>query len=105
MNVESNSAGEDGTKSDQSDDSCSKTMVYNIKFFFRGKRIAEECEPPNDLIDDFLDFVANGILHEGWDTVKEDTLEHLYCTDDCAIETCLVFGWPYSISVRDSLAM
>lgn len=83
--------------------SCSKTKVYNLRFFFRGKQIAEECEPPTDLIDDFLDFIANGIIHLGWDQNNSSVTEHSYCTDDCAIETCIVFGWPYSISVRESL--
>ena len=88
----------------ESSSTMAKTTVYNIKFFFRGRQIAEECEPPADLIDDFLDFVANGILHCGWDQEREAPLEHNHCTEDCAIETCLVFGWPYTISVRDSIA-
>ena len=92
-----------GENSDASDDSNTKTMVYNIKFFFRGKRTAEECEPPDDLIYDFLDMVANGILHVGWDNSTNANVKHNHCTDECSIETCLVFGWPYSISVRESL--
>ena len=96
--AESSDASETCSKS-----SISKTTVYNLKFFFRGRQIAEECEPPTDLIDDFLDFIANGIIHLGWDQSNEIEIEHSYCSDNCAIETCLVFGWPYSISVRESL--
>ena len=85
------------------DTTGSKTQIYNIKFFFRGRRIAEDCEPPTDLIDDFLDFVANGVLHFGWDQADNSRIEHAYCDENCAIETCLAFGWPYTASLRESL--
>ena len=81
----------------------SKTTVYGIKFFFRGRQMDEDSEPPSNLIDDFLDMVISGIACRDWDWEKDEEMEHTSCTEDCAIETCVVIGQPYSNSVEDSL--
>ena len=85
--------------------SGSKTEVYSIKFFFKGRRIAEESEPPADLIDEFIDFVADGIIHQEWDANESTFIEHNSCDEDCAVEACLIFGWPYTSSVREAFAV
>ena len=81
----------------------SETAVYSVSFYFRGRRITESSEPPTNLIDGFLDVLASGLFHPGWDHENDTFLEHS-CGDDCAIETCIVFGRPYTKSVRESFA-
>ena len=83
--------------------STSKTTVYGIKFYFRGRQIDEESEPPADLIDDFIDMIVGGIACRDWDWEKNAEVEHKYCTEDCAIETCIVMGQPFYKTVEDSL--
>ena len=83
--------------------SGSKTEIYNVKFYFRGRRIAEENEPPANLIDDFLEFLANGLVQREWDESRDSYVEHDYCTDECAIETCIIMGRPYTSSLRAAM--
>ena len=81
----------------------SKTQVYTVNFYFRGRRIAEECEPPTNLIEDFLDMLANSLIHEDWNEDEGTFIEHDYCTEECAIETCIIMGRPYTCSLREAL--
>ena len=81
----------------------SKTEVYNVKYFFKGRRIADESEPPADLIDDFIDYLADGITTFGWEKERGLITEHPYCTEDCAVEVCIAFGWPYTRDLRQAL--
>ena len=80
----------------------SRTTVYSCSFYYRGRRITDECEPPADLIDDFLDFLAGGLIQVEWDGANNTFVEHDYCTEDCAIETCVIFGRPYTRSLREA---
>ena len=81
-------------------DSDGSTAVYETKFFFRGRRIAEANEPPSDVVEVFLDFIAAGLVVPGSDSGEEG--QHKYCDDNCAIETCIVIGRPYTASVKEA---
>ena len=83
----------------ESVNSANSTAVYGVKYFFRGRRIAAENEPPPDLVDVFLDFIIGGLAYPGSDT---DGHKH-YCDENCAIETCIVMGRPYTDSVKEAL--
>lgn len=82
----------------------SKTTVYGIKFFFRGRQLDEESEPPSNLIDDFIDLLIGGLARNEWDAEKDQEIEHDFCTEECAIETCIVMGRPYATSLEEALA-
>ena len=82
-------------------ESGGSATVYGIKYFFRGRRIAVENEPPSDLIDVFLDFVADGLVIPGSGNVAKEQHKH-YCDESCAIETCIVLGRPYTNSVKEA---
>ena len=75
---------------------------YEIKFFFRGKRIHEDDEPPADLTERFLDLMTCGLVHPGWSTERDDLIQHS-CNDNCAIEACIIIGRPYTNSVMDAV--
>ena len=77
------------------------TAVYSVKFFFRGRKIAIDNEPPADIVDAFLDFLTGGLVVPEWDIEKEKAHKH-YCDSRCAIETCIVMGVPYTDSVMDA---
>ena len=83
--------------------SMSKTTVYGIKFYFRGRRLDDDSEPPSNLVDDFLDIILSGIARRDWDWENDTEIEHKHCTELCAIETCIIMGQPYHKSVEDSL--
>lgn len=83
-------------------DKGSRTTVYSCSFYYRGRRITDECEPPTDLIDDFLDFLADGLVQNEWDETNDAFIEHDYCTEHCAIETCVILGRPYTKSLREA---
>ena len=75
---------------------------YDIKHFYRGRRIHQDDEPPEDLTRRFLDFLTTGLVHPGWSAEKDDFLEH-YCDDACAIEACIIIGQPYTQSVMEAV--
>ena len=77
-----------------------RTAVYETKFFFRGRQIAEANEPPSDLVEVFLDFIAAGLVAPGMGSESEG--QHRYCDENCAIETCIVIGNPYTKSVKEA---
>ena len=82
-------------------ESVGSATVYGIKYFFRGRRIAVENEPPTDLVDVFLDFVAEGLVMPGTENDAKEQHKH-YCDEVCAIETCVVIGRPYTNSVKEA---
>ena len=86
----------------ESMNSVNTTAVYGVKYFFRGRRIAAENEPPADLVDVFLDFVTGGLVRPGADIDEAEGHKH-YCDENCAIETCIVLGRPYTDSVKEAL--
>jgi len=88
----------------ESETDDSRAQVYAVSFYFRGRRIADECEPPTNLVEDFLDFIANSLVHRNWDSLNGTFEEHEYCTEECAIETCIIMGRPYTCSLREALA-
>ena len=77
------------------------TAVYSVKFFFRGRRIAVDNEPPADIVDAFLNFFTGGMVMNDWNADKNEAHKH-YCDSRCAIETCIVLGAPYTESVMDA---
>ena len=83
--------------------SMTKTTVYGIKFYFRGRQLDDDSEPPSNLIDDFLDIIISGIACRDWDRERDTEAEHKHCNEYCAIETCVVMGQPFYKSVEDSL--
>ena len=78
-----------------------KACVYDVKFFFRGRRIKEENEPPINIIEEALNFITMGIVHPGWDESKGRNRVHT-CNENCALEVCLVWGRPYVNSVMEA---
>ena len=77
------------------------TAVYAVKFFFRGRRIAVDNEPPADVVDAFLNFFTGGLVIPDWNGKADEAHKH-YCDSRCAIETCIVLGMPYTESVMDA---
>ena len=86
----------------ESVNSVNSTAVYGVKYFFRGRRIAAENDPPADLVDVFLDFITGGLVCPGFDQEGAERHKH-FCDENCAIETCIVLGRPYTDSVKEAL--
>ena len=76
---------------------------YEVKYFYRGRRIHEDDEPPSNLTERFLDLMTNGLVHPGWSHETDEVSQHS-CDDNCAIETCIVIGRPYTNSVLEAVA-
>ena len=78
-----------------------KLDVYSVRFFFRGREIRSENEPPRNIVVEYLNFVTSGIAHPGWDDEKDDLKVHL-CSINCGMEACIVWGRPYTDSVMEA---
>ena len=78
-----------------------KTDVYSVRFFFRGREIKSENEPPRDIVEEYLNYVTTGIAHPGWDIKKDDFKAHI-CSDNCSVEACIIWGRPYTDSVIEA---
>ena len=75
---------------------------YEVKCFFRGKRIHEDYEPPHEITERFLDLITCGLVHPGWSNSRDDVRQHR-CNENCAIEVCIILGRPYTNSVLDAV--
>ena len=81
----------------------SEFACYDVKFFYRGRRIHEDDEPPSNLTDNFLNMLTSGIIHPGWSIENQEIHRHS-CGSNCAIEACIIIGRPYCNTVYEALS-
>ena len=74
---------------------------YGFKIYFRGRQIREDCLPPDDLIENFIERFTNGLAHSGWSWENDDFEKH-HCHMEYSIETCILLGYPLTDSVQQS---
>ena len=76
--------------------------VYGVKYFLRGRQVADTHEPPYKFTEVFLNKLTDGLAHPGWSNSDNCELTH-NCDDGCGIECCIVMGRPYTNSVMDAV--
>ena len=77
--------------------------VYNTKYFYRGRQIDEDFEPPYNFTEEFINHMTNGLVHPGWSEANDDFESHS-CSSNCSIESCIIFGQPYTSSVLEAVS-
>lgn len=76
--------------------------VYQTFFYYRGRLMDEDSEPPSNFTDKFLDSLTAGLIHPGWSEDLQDIAEHA-CKEECALETFIVMGRPYTKNIREAV--
>ena len=83
-------------------DKC-ELSVYQTSYFYRGRLVDEDYEPPSNFTDKFLDELTAGITHPGWSVDAHELIKHS-CKAECALETFLVMGRPYTKNIKEALS-
>ena len=76
--------------------------VYQTYFYYRGRLVDEDCEPPSNFTDKFLDKLTAGLTHPGWSTESHELIKHS-CKAECALETFIIMGRPYTDSIQQAV--
>ena len=76
--------------------------VYGVTFFYRGRMIHEDFEPPSNFTDKFLDELTLGLVHPGWSMERNEVISHS-CKAECALETFIIMGRPYTKDLKTAV--
>ena len=76
--------------------------VYQTSFYYRGRLVDEDCEPPSSFTDGFLDQLTSGIIHPGWSVDSHEIIKHS-CKAECALETFIIMGRPYTKNIMEAV--
>ena len=76
--------------------------VYGVSFFYRGRLIHEDFEPPSNFTDKFLDELTSGLVHPGWSVERNEIIPHS-CKAECALETFIIMGRPYTKDLKTAV--
>ena len=76
--------------------------IYEVRHYFRARRIDPESEPPEDLIEDFLIQLTESMIHQGWSDEENRLIPHR-CTNRCTLETFIVIGRPFTYNVLEAV--
>ena len=85
----------------QMSDNCDLS-VYQTSFYYRGRLMDEDCEPPSNFTDRFLDSFTAGLIHPGWSIESQELIEHS-CKAECALETFILMGRPYTKDIKEAV--
>ena len=76
--------------------------VYQTFYYYRGRLIDEDFEPPSNFTDKFLDHLTAGLIHPGWSEERQQIITHA-CKAECALETVIIMGRPYTKDVKQAV--
>ena len=76
--------------------------VYQTFYYYRGRLVDEDFEPPSNFTDRFLDHLTAGLIHPGWSEERQQIITHA-CKAECALETVIIMGRPYTKDVKEAV--
>ena len=76
--------------------------VYQTFYYYRGRLMDEDSEPPSNFTDKFLDSLTAGLIHPGWSEERQEVIAHS-CREECALETFIILGRPYTNNIREAV--
>ena len=83
-------------------DEFTELSVYGVAFFYRARLIHEDYEPPSNFTDKFLDELTSELVHQGWSEERKELIPHS-CKAECALETFIIMGRPFTKNVKTAV--